>query len=445
LRNSAVLLAACAAVAGLGARPATAGTPVRGLSDDLAFVDSSHARRAVAFETARRAGARVAPITLDWSLVAPGGASKPSGFRAGNPSDRAYRWGYVEDAVRDAARAHLRVMLVVNRAPAWAEGPFRPASAQAGAWKPDPGELGAFIRAAARRFSGFYPDPKRPGDGLRQRGRALPRVRLWQLWETPNSGVTLQPAAGSADRYRRMLKAASGALRRVSRRNVLVTGATTDDGAVAPVRFWRRLLCRPGSGCGGRARFDVAAHRPSGRRPPGARPRGGFGLRGLRRLRNLAGRPVWVTGVAWTTPPLDPAGLSPARQARFLAMGLYLADRAGARLVAWNGLQDRRSYLRGFPSIASGLFSDSANGLSAAPPKPARRAYRFPFVVTGGHAWGIAPRGGAPVRIEYRGARSWQPVASVRASGSGEFSAPLSARGTYRAREGRFRSLPWTR
>ena len=193
---------------------ATATTPVRALSDDLAFTDSSPEPRALAFATARRAGARVVRITLDWSRVAPDGSVKPPGFRAADPADPGYRWGYVEDAVRDAAARHLRVLLVIDRAPAWA-----------GERKPDPGELGAFARAAARRFSGFYPDPKNSGNGLTKSGKSLPRVRFWQLWEAPNSGTTLQPVDGAADHYRKMLDAVRPALRRMSSRK--------------PARDWR--------------------------------------------------------------------------------------------------------------------------------------------------------------------------------------------------------------
>jgi hypothetical protein len=436
----------CAALAAQAGQPASASTPARALSDDLAFTDSSAARRALAFSTARRAGARVVRITLDWSRVAPDGPVKPPGFDATDPAAPGYRWGYVEDAVRDAARRRLRIVLVVGRAPAWAEGPGRPSGAPAGAWAPDPGELGAFVRAAARRFSGFYPDPKDGGDGLTTPGASLPRVQYWQLWEAPNSGRTLQPVDGAADHYRRMLGAASSALRRVSERNVLVSGATRDDGAIRPLAFWRRLLCvsQPAD-CPGRARFEVAAHDYVGRRAPRARPRaGGFGMTRLSRLRRMARRPLWVTGIGWETPPRNPGGVSPATQARHLSEALYRADRAGAALVAWNGLHDRATYLAGFPSIASGLFFNRENDLARDRPKPALRAFRFPFLVTGGRAWGVAPRARATVVIEELRGRTWMQVSSARATRSGEFSARVDARGVYRARQAGARSLDWT-
>ena len=128
--------------------------------------------------------------------------------------------------------------------------------------------------------------------------------------------------------------------------------------------------------------------------------------------------------------------MSPATQARYLSKALYLADRAGVTLVAWNGLQDRVSYLPGFPSIASGLFFNVNNDLARDPAKPARRAFRFPFVVTGRRAWGVAPRGGAMVRIEKRRGDGWRRVSSARPSPSGEFTADVRGRGVYRATSG---------
>ena len=413
---------------------AGAATPVLGLSDDLAFTDSRPAQRALAFAEARRAGARLVRITLDWSLVAPGGPVKPSGFDAAEPADLAYRWGYVEDAVRDAARHNLRVVLVIVRAPAWAEGPGRPEGAAPGSWRPDPAELGAFVRAAARRFSGFFPDPKAPGDGLTGPGGSLPRVRFWQVWDDPNAAAALQPADTAVEHYRRMLDSASSAAKRVAGDNAVVAGAPSPAGAIAPLTFWRDLLAGP-------ARFDVAAD--------GGAPRSGR----LRRLRMLLARadvrgPLWLTDLGWETPPRNPAGVSPARQARLLTEAVFRADRADVSQVIWNGLQDRISYLPGFPSIASGLFFNYTEDLARDPAKPARRAYHFPFLVRRAgrrvRAWGIAPRPRAHVSIERRRGGRWRRVERVRASRSGEFRARKRGRhGLFRARQGSTRSLAW--
>jgi hypothetical protein len=434
---------AVASLAWIGASTtaAQAATPVRGLSDDLAFTDSRPADRAFAFDTARRAGAHLVRITLDWSLVAPAGDAKPPGFDAADPSDAAYRWGYIDDAVRDAARERMRVVLVVVRAPAWAEGPGRPASAPPGSWRPNPTELGAFVRAAARRFSGFFPDPKTPGDGLTEPGGSLPRVRFWQIWDHPTGAATVQPVEAAIEHYRRMLDSAARAVKRVTGNNTVVAGRSLPAGAIPALVFWRRLLSRP-------ARFDVAAHSVAS----GISHRLGD-LASLRMLRSLLARagapePVWLTDLGWETPPGNPLGVSPTRQARLLTKALLLADQAGADVVVWNGLQDRASYLPGFSSIASGLFFDPTESLAGDPAKPALRAYRFPFLVRragrGASAWGIAPQPRTRVSIERRVGDRWRRIGIARASRSGEFrTTGRGGRGLYRAAQGPARSLAW--
>jgi hypothetical protein len=144
----------------------------------------------------------------------------------------------------------------------------------------------------------------------------------------------------------------------------------------------------------------------------------------LSALRTLFGhKPLWVTGLGWGTPPGDPNGISLNRQARYLTQAIFLADRAGAALADWNGLQDRA--------------------------KPAYRAFRFPFLVRGSGrrlvAWGLAPRPRRRVVIERRYSGRWRKARGVRLGGGREFNVRVrtTAGGTYRARQGRNTSLPW--
>src|SRR5204862_303785 len=88
------------------------------------------------FVVARRNGARYVRVTVAWSRVAPAGAAKPAGFDAADPESPGYNWGSIEDAVRSAAARQLKVVLTIVRAPAWAEGPRRPAGAPPGATPP---------------------------------------------------------------------------------------------------------------------------------------------------------------------------------------------------------------------------------------------------------------------------------------------------------------------
>jgi hypothetical protein len=438
--------------------PAAAQAPRLGLSDDLAYLDGSLDARQAAFRASRAAGARVVRLTLDWSLVAPRGAVKPAGFDAGDPAAPQYDWGYIEDAARDARKRGLTIVFTVVRAPRWAEGPGKHAGSPAGSWRPDPAELGLFVRAAARRFSGFYPDPKDSGDGLTRPGASLPHVRYWQIWAEPNAGRTLQ-GPDPVEQYRAMLNAAGRSVRVVDEDNRIVSaGASTRRGrGMAPLAFWRRLVCLTRSGrraaCPEKARFDVIAHDPVTNRNPAARlGRDDVAVATLGRLRRLVDRaarlhtvagprhkPLWLTKLGWDTPPLAPRGVRPATQARFLSEALYRADRAGADVVIWDGLVDRVSYLAGFPDERSGLY------LRLDAPRPSLRAFRFPFVLRGSRAWGMAPHAGR-VAIQLRKRRRWRTVKRVRAGRSREFRAELSTgAGRYRARQGRDRSMTWPR
>lgn len=442
--NSVRVLAAIAACLALlvSASVVEARGPQLGLVDDPAFNHFRAKQRVLALERAKRAGASTVRFTVDWSLVAPTGATKPAGFRAANPSEKEYKWGYVEDFVRDARRRRLRVVLTIARAPRWAEGRNRPSGAARGSWRPDPAELRAFATAIARRFSGFYPDPKgRGGDGLDGGGRALPAVRRWQVWDAPNSVRSLRPA--SPDVYRRLLAAAYRGVRGVSDQNVVVAGGTVPgSGDTRAPRFWRRLLC---TGCAGpRARFGVAAHNPVA---GNARPRASA-LRGaLREIRSIvtrrAGRrPLW-TQIGWTTPPVDRRGVSRQTQATYLVRAFH-AISGSAEAIFWSGLRDtERGRPPSFPPVASGLWrSPNYRDVRQDVPKPALASYRFPFGVFDGRAWGLAPRSGR-VAVQRRRAGRWRTVARVPTGGDRSFSRRVRGRGAYRAVIGRRASPVW--
>lgn len=381
IAQCAVLASFGAVLFGSGAEASRASAPALGVSDDRAFF-AAEEQRLLAFDAARDAGTRFVRLTLDWAAVAP---NQPL-LSASDPADPAYDWSYIEAAVRDAGARRLKIVLVVVRAPGWAE---------AGSG-PDPTELAAFMRAAARRFSGFYPDPTRSGDALTAEGKTLPEVRYWQVWNAPNRSLT--PASGAAERYRRMLNAASSALKRVSDRNLVIAGGTARSGARA---FWQRLLCLDRSGqrvaCRARPRFDIAAH---------------TGLTGVDSLRRLVrSKPLWLSGGTRSS--------SQGKQARSFAKGLFRANSARSAAFFWNGLEEG-----------------------------ALRVFRFPFLVRGKgdglRAWGIAPRRPKSVVIERRRRSGWRRVAAVRGLGTRQFDVKVTRRrGVYRARQGRAESLPW--
>jgi hypothetical protein len=399
----------------------------------------------------RGSGSSTVRILVPWRFVAPLGNSKPAGFDASNPTDPAYRWTVVDSQVTSAVRHHLKPMLSIFVAPAWAE---RSSEGPDGTRSPDPAELAAFAHAISRRYSGAV--------------MGLPRVRLWQLWNEPNIYRFLMPQfdspfpdavppgarALSPGIYREMLNVFASAVRGVSKSNLVITGGMTPfarafaaSPAVGPLRFMRELLCltpknKPAPGCRQKASFDVWSHHPYTDGGPNhsaddpqnvslgdlpkmervlkAAIRAGH-IRSSRRVR------FWVTEISWDTNPPDPHGVPAKTHARWVAEAMYRMWRSGVSLVTWYSIRDDPKNGKPDPEVyQSGLYYRCDAGVACDRPKPALAAFRFPFVALpeGGRtvAWGRTPFGRrGRVRLELRTGAGWRKVATLRTDAHGIF------------------------
>ena len=412
------------------------------------------------------AGARLVGTNAVWSLIAP--AIPGVGFDATSPSDPRYDWRALDTRVRDAAAHGLDTVLILGSAPEWAEGPGRPstAAAPAGTWKPDPRAFGDFATALARRYSGSFPDPVNAG-------APLPRVRYYRIWNEPNLTEYLTPQwsgsrPASPKRYRLLLNAAYASIKGVNRSNLVIAPGTAPYGdkpgeeRMRPVTFLRSMFCltaRLGPArCDAPAHLDVLAHHPINQGAPTRHavnrndattsdlPRFTRVLRAARRHGRVLPRgakPLWVTEFWWASKPPSSYGVSPARQARWLEQALYLFWKQRVKVAMWLFLRDPPN-----PEliVSSGLYSISDR------PKPALRAFRFPFVVDraarpgpSARAWGMAPEAG-PVTIQVRRAGGWKTVKRFAHRRPGVFvtNLPVPRGATLRAltRSGQA-SLPW--
>jgi len=185
-----------------------------------------------AFPLYKQLGVNTFQIQLDWSKVAPTRPAKPTSWR-----DPAYVWPVeVTQAIRAARKQKIKVAILVNRTPGWANGGKAPI------WMPRRVvNFSRFVRAASRRY---------------------PTVRRWMIWGEPNRADRFQPnkkGKRTAPRaYARLLDAAYGGLKRASRRNVVIGGMTWTGGDVRPAYFLRWLKL-PG---GRRPRLDWYGHNP---------------------------------------------------------------------------------------------------------------------------------------------------------------------------------------
>jgi len=415
-------------------------------------------------------GADIVRIQIGW--VAPNTRTRPAGFNARDPGDPAYHFSVADSAIVDATSRGLRVLVSFTGAPRWAEGRRRSRTARAGTWKPDPGAIEEYGAALARRYSGSFPDPARPG-------HMLPRIDAFQFWNEPNLDIYLTPQWSGGRpfapaHYRRMLNAFYDGVKSVRPEALVVTGGTAPFGdpseyrarkRIMPARFVRLMLCMTRTKgrlrklrCPAPARFDVLAHHPYTigfpRRP--ARNKEDVSIVDIHKLTRLlrsaerSGRALprtrhrlWATEVSFDSKPPDRRAVSIARHARYLQETFYLLWRQGVDTITWFQIRDA-------PLVRTRGTAQSGTYYRNGKPKPAARAFRFPLVAArAGSAtlrvWGRAPVAGV-VQIERRTRSGWRPIRTVRVLAHGTFLVRIAARGKtrLRARVGNETSLAWS-
>jgi hypothetical protein len=199
------------------------------------------------FPTYRELGVNIYEDRLNWSLIAPRRPHSPT-----NPDDSAYVWpAEVTTAVAEAQRYHIQVALEIIGAPRWANG------GKAWNWVPlHPQDYANFATAAAKRY---------------------PSVHLWMIWGEPSRRPDFEPetpakpfAPLDAQQkvaphiYARMLDAAYGALKSVSRSNLVIGGMTYTTGDISTQQWIENLRLPDGKP----PRLDMYGHNPFSFRAP---------------------------------------------------------------------------------------------------------------------------------------------------------------------------------
>jgi lipopolysaccharide/colanic/teichoic acid biosynthesis glycosyltransferase len=191
-----------------------------------------------AFPVYHQLGVQVLQTQLSWAATAP---RRPSDVT--NPADPAYRWPAALDrAVREAARYHIQLAVMLRGSPLWSNGGQDPS------WAPaDPNDYANFAAAASRRY---------------------PSIRYWMIWGEPERPGNFSPMPENSpvgpQRYALLLDAAYGSLKAVSPANVVIGGMTYTVGLDSTADFirWMRL---PN---GAPPRLDYFGHNPYSTRFP---------------------------------------------------------------------------------------------------------------------------------------------------------------------------------
>lgn len=415
-------------------------------------------------DRARAESGSVVRVYASWSTVSPG---RPSDAEASDPAWPGYRWTAVDAQVRQAVAHGLQPLVMVNDAPAWAQGPGRPTGTTTAAWKPDAAAFGRFVGAVARRYSGAVADPAAPGT-------PLPKVTRFQLWNEPNLDLHLAPQWDGGKpfapvRFRELVNAGYQAVKGVQPAATVITAGLAPFGdygtrsgtRTPPVAFLRSMLCLDGKlrrACTAETRFDALSHHPYAVRKPSGPALNvddvtvpDLGkltrvLRAARKAGTLGPRTpgLWVTEVSYDSDGPDPDGVPSATLSRWVPELLWRLWDQGVGTVLWFQVRDQLPNPSFATTYQSGMYLNDGTR------KPYAQAFRFPVVVTGRTAkrlkvWLRSPVAGRAT-VQVRVGRKWRTVAttSVKASGVRRLTVPRSRTTAVRALVGSEASAAWS-
>jgi hypothetical protein len=415
----------------------------------------------LALKRLRSAGMSAVVTQISWPTIAP--QSQPAEWNPADPGDPNYNWSASDARIKRIVDAGFVPILVVADAPIWTH--LVPSAVSA----PRADALGQFMRAAAQRYSGTY--------------NGLPRVRYWEIWNEPNISLYFLPQFDpstkkfvSPEIYRDMVNAAAASIHGVHADNIVIAGSTAPfrditpevkalDSDWGPLKFMRQFLCLNDAGkptCGDSVSFDVWATHPYTSGGPthhaalpydvslGDLPKMVKTLRAAQQAGKIksAGRVrFWVNEFSWDSSPPDKCSPPMALLKRWIPEAFYRMWASGVDLIAWFLLMDQPPTASFYQS---GLYFYGQT-LATAKAKPYLEAFRFPFVALRRgrtvYVWAHTPFGRrAPVLVEQRTGRRWQPVSRLRTDRYGIAQAVLRLKpvGEFRAVYRSEHSLPFS-
>ncbi len=319
MRRTLRLAVALCALAALAAPAALAAERMWvGFHDDPSFRWAGD--RTSLVQSSANNGASIMRLLVQWNLVAP---ERPT--IASDPFDPGYRFDDLDEALREAQRADMEVMLTISGTPRWASG------AGANRMPRRVSDLTSFARAISSRYSGRF-------DGY-------PFVRFWSVWNEPNLTRFLAPQFNARGKslapanYAKLYAAAYTGIKAGNPRALVAIGETSPRGSDkpgglrpdhSPGRF-AELVAKANP----RLKFDAWSHHPYPFNPR-AKPSQvvrwpNITLSSLPRFETELKRwfkkktvPIWITEYAHQTNPPDSFGVSFATQAAYIRQAIAM-------------------------------------------------------------------------------------------------------------------------
>jgi hypothetical protein len=428
------------------------------MMDDQALLGASQARIDSVLTRMQALGADRLRVSAFWSDIAPAphSTAPPARFDPSYPYAPEYRFAALDRVVGSAAAHGMKVLISISTPiPYWASAAPKKKNP---VWEPDRSKFAAFAYAVAARY-GTIADQ-------------------FAILNEPNQGAWLQPQSVrgkpvSPHIYRALVRAGYPAIKMAAPKATVLVGELASSGRgdrgvtrpIRPLEFLREMGCRDArfrAVRSGRCKgfkpvpLDAIGHHPYALfQSPFQRShdRDDAAMGDWRRLEQTLDRlvarkalkpssskrlPIYYTEFGYQTDPPDPfAGISLARQSRWLQEAAYVAWRT-PRVAGLNQFRLTDGKIGGqgalaFREFQSGLFFASGRA------KPSSRTFANPIVARpGGVIWGQARVGGSHVvTIERRapGAKAFKRVATATTDPGGYFQKRVRRRaGVYRFR-----------
>lgn len=341
------------------ALPTSAGAMIVGLESNGEFTNSDRSpdKQNPALDKAKGLGAQVIRANISWAEIAQncGGQSLAA---LGNPQNPCYSWAVIDNLVRESNARGMQLLFSVSRSPQWVNG--------------NPDQM--FVGASSVQFNRFVTNYTAFITAIGSRygnGTTIGRVKMWTIWNEPNSGQFWKPMVTAAQRssaplrYAALYAKAAPALRRVNSSAAIAPGPTgpAPSRAVAPQTFilaFQKHVTRllPGRTITAkRSYLNAWAHNPypyarSARLKTSSFAKLNLPNLPIQRTKELIRtldaspitrkRPVWATEFGYESYPQERvAGVPVFLQGRYMAEAMDVLDATGRVTVAiWYGMTD---------------------------------------------------------------------------------------------------------
>jgi hypothetical protein len=317
--------------------------------------------RVDAMDRARGNEASILRTIVEWPKVAPTRPAQPT-----DSFDPAYKFGDVDEFIRNAQLRGIEVIITLWGTPSWANGGQKPQ-----AMPRRVADFQNFARAVASRYSGRF--------------AGYPFVRFYTIWNESNLATFLVPQFDAKGRivsprnYAKLAKAGIAGIRAGNSRGLVAIGETSSHGldkkkpgttdTVAPATFMKGVAA-----AWGKVKFDAWAQHPYpfpvNQKPtqlvryPNVTlksfPRFEKDLDAAFKRKNI---PIWITEYGNETRPGEPKGVTEAQQAAYIPQAIAMARQdKRVQMFVWFVMQDSQGSL-----WQSGIYRGNAAPKRAQP------------------------------------------------------------------------------